>query len=125
MLYAVILVAWLAMMPQLMPKQRTDYFDWAMLTLLPDATLVFCLGKWRGVTLAQLRACLTLVHAQGHEGNGRKPRGFWSVRKVRGTLSVSSMMKRKHHSCMSLNFSSFPHLKGEPVLWIMGKASIV
>ena len=35
MSYAVILVAWLAMMPQLMPKQRTDFFDWAMSTLLP------------------------------------------------------------------------------------------
>jgi hypothetical protein len=41
MSYAVIhAVAWLAMMPQLMPKQKTDFFDWAMLTLLPAATLV-------------------------------------------------------------------------------------
>ena len=35
---AVILVAWLAMMPQLVPKQRTDFFDWAMSTLLPAVT---------------------------------------------------------------------------------------
>ena len=27
MSYAVILVAWLAL-PQLMPKQKTDFFDW-------------------------------------------------------------------------------------------------
>ena len=38
MSYAVILVAWLAMMPQLVPKQRTDFFDWAMSTLLPAVT---------------------------------------------------------------------------------------
>jgi hypothetical protein len=78
MLYAVILVAWLAMMPQLMPKfERTDFFDWAMSTLLPAVSV---LG---GNPCAQLGACLALVHAQGHAGNGRKPRGFWSVRKVR------------------------------------------
>jgi len=39
MSYAVILVAWLTMMPQLMPKQRTDFFDWAMSTLLPALVL--------------------------------------------------------------------------------------
>ena len=39
---AVILVAWLAMMPQLMPKQRTDFFDWAMSTLLPAVTFPCC-----------------------------------------------------------------------------------
>ena len=46
---------------------------------------------------------------------------FWSVRKVRGTLSVSSMMKRKHHS---LNFFSFPHLKRGARPMVMGKASV-
>ena len=65
-----IVVAWLAMMPQLMPKQRTDFFDWAMSTLLPAVTLV----SEGGDPCAQLGACLALVHAQGHEGTGRKPR---------------------------------------------------
>jgi len=40
MSYAVILVAWLAMMPQLLPKQKTDFFNWAMSTFLPAVTLV-------------------------------------------------------------------------------------
>ena len=57
MSYAVILVAWLAMMPQLMPKQRTDFFDWAMSTLLPAVTLVLEGGN----PCAQLGACLALV----------------------------------------------------------------
>jgi len=35
------MVSWLAMMPQLMPKQKTDFFDWAMSTLLPTVPLVF------------------------------------------------------------------------------------
>ena len=45
MSYAVILVAWLAMMPQLMPKQRTDFLDWGHVTLLPAVTLVLEEGK--------------------------------------------------------------------------------
>ena len=40
MSYAVILVAWLAMMPQLMPQQKTDFFDWTISTLLPAVILV-------------------------------------------------------------------------------------
>ena len=126
MSYAVILVAWLAMMPQLMPKQRTDFFDWAMSTLLPAVTLVL-----EGVNpCAQLGACLALVHAQGHEGNGRKPRGFWSVRKVRGTLSVCSTMKRKHHTLHVNEFLLFPPPQrgarpmdsGKNKCWVTGHA---
>ena len=94
MSYAVILVVWLAVMPQLMPKQRTEFFDWAMSTLLPAVTSVLEGGN----PIAQLGACLALVHAQGHAGNGRKPKGeIWRVRKMRGTLPVSSI-KRKHHT---------------------------
>jgi hypothetical protein len=51
MSYAVILVAWLAMMPQLMPKQRKDFFDWAMSTLLPAVTLVVVGGNSLGPNL--------------------------------------------------------------------------
>jgi len=89
---AVILVAWLAMMPQLMPQHKSseDFFDWATSTLLPAVTLVKEGGN--------PRACLALVHAQGHAGNGRKPKGeIWRVRKMRGTLPVSSI-KRKHRT---------------------------
>jgi hypothetical protein len=64
MSYAVILVVWLAVMPQLMPKQRTEFFDWAMSTLLPAVTSVLEGGN----PIAQLGACLAM-HAQGHEGD--------------------------------------------------------
>jgi hypothetical protein len=41
MTWAVILVAWLATMPQLMPQQQSEFFNWAITTILPAVTLLF------------------------------------------------------------------------------------
>ena len=37
MTWAVILVAWLATLPQLMPQQQSEFFNWAITTILPAA----------------------------------------------------------------------------------------
>ena len=41
MSWAVILVAWLSTMPQLMPQQQSEFFNWAITTILPAVTLLF------------------------------------------------------------------------------------
>jgi len=56
-MWAVILVAWLATMPQLMPQQQSEFFNWAITTILPAVTLLF----EGGFPAAQLGACLALV----------------------------------------------------------------
>jgi len=75
MTWAVILVAWLATLPQLTPQQQSRFFISAITTILPAVTLLL----EGGFPAAQLGACLALVHAQGHLRLGSKARGFWST----------------------------------------------
>jgi len=63
-----------------------------MSTLLPTAVTLVLEGD---NSIAQLGACLALVHAQGHEGKDRKPRGFGIVRKVRGPFPVCSIKRTR------------------------------
>ena len=136
---AALLLVWLAaIMPELVTEQ-SGFSTWALKAVIPAVTLVLDGSD----PTAQLAACLAMVQA-GHEGGGKKPRGFWSIREVRicptfmQAHSLHECPFKKGHSCMghawellllscpSVLYTLFPPLalEGKSFFWILGEASV-
>ena len=125
---AALLLVWLAaIMPELVTEQL-GFSTWALKAVIPAVTLVLDGSD----PTAQLAACLAMVQA-GHEGGGKKPRGFWSIREVRICPTFMQAHSCMGHawellllSCPSVLYTLFPPLalEGKFFFWILGEASV-